>query len=109
MKLHEMDPDRILAELERRGDEYADAKARAASLENTHATIKAAVYNAIRKIGGVSVEDAKARALESEQVIAVANEWLEAEHVKDKAYLALERARTATDLWRSDAANRRRA
>lgn len=108
MKLHERDADQLIDHLEKRGDEYADAKERASRAENMHTTVKAAVYTALRKAGGISVEDAKAAALDNETVIDAFNELMKAETVKEKAYLALERARTACELWRTARSDMRR-
>lgn len=108
MKLHELTADAILETLEKRADAYLDAKDAAARAEAKHDVCKAAVYSALRKAGGISVDDAKARALENETVITCFHEWQDAEREKDRAYLALERARHAVELWRTEQSNRRR-
>lgn len=108
MRLADLDPDRILGELEARGEAYVNAKARASALEQNHATAKAAAYNAIRKADGCSVEDARSRALENETVIGAFAAWAEAEREKDIAYLALERARIAVSLFQTVRADLRK-
>lgn len=108
MKLHEMPADMILEELEKRADAYVDAKYKADSAEAFHETTKAGVFVALRKAGGGSVEDCKAAAIDHCDVVKALMAYLAAAREKDKAYMALERARTAAEMWRSEQANRRR-
>lgn len=108
MKLYEMDADRILAELERRGEEYVSAKERATLDEAHHDRLKASIYSAIRKAGGVSIDDAKAQALNSDSVVEAFTQWAESEREKDRAYLALERAREAVRLYQTVRSDMRR-
>lgn len=108
MKLYEMDADRILAELEVRGEAYVEAKHKAAQLEAFYDRVKAAVYTALRKAGGGSIDDCKAATLESQQTLDAINEYLLAERDKDRAYLALERAREAVRLYQTVRSDMRR-
>lgn len=108
MKLHEMDPDMILAELERRGEAYVLAKGTAKTLEGMYDRMKAATYSAYRSQAGTSVDDAKARTAADGVLERNWMEWQEKERELDRAYLALERARIAVELWRSTRADMRR-
>ena len=108
MKLHEMPADMILEELERRADAYVEAKYKSDQLEAWHDKVKAGVFVALRKAGGGSVEDCKAAAIDARETLDALDEYLKAAMEKDKAYMALERARTAAEMWRSEQANRRR-
>lgn len=108
VKLHEMPADMILEELERRADAYVEAKYKADQLEAWHERVKAGVFVALKKAGGGSVEECKAGAINDNETIMAFAGYLKASMEKDKAYMALERARTAAEMWRSEQANRRR-
>ena len=108
MPLHELSADQLLAHMDKRGAEYAATKYAATLAEGNHQRAKASVYQSLRSGGGISVEDAKAQALSNETVTKTFIEMIEHELKKDVAYLALERARVAVELWRSEQANLRR-
>lgn len=108
MKLHEMDGDTILEELEKRGEAYVKHKADAATSEFMLKRRYAAVYTAIRSIDGCSIEDAKNRALNDKDYLAAFRDDVQIQLKKDAAQLGLERVRTAVELWRSHRADVRK-
>jgi len=108
MPLHEFSADQLLTHLFERGEAYAKAKYEATLAESNHQRAKASVYQAIRQSGGVSVEDAKAQALNNTTVTETFIKSIEAELNRDRAYLALERGRASVDLWRTEQSNLRK-
>ncbi len=107
MKLHELDADKLLEILEQRQEEYAEAKERAGRTSFALERIQKGSYMAIRKAEGLSIEDSKAAALNSDMVIVAFNEDMEAQREKDRTLFALERVRIAIDLFRSIRADMR--
>jgi hypothetical protein len=98
----------LLTALEAAGEAYALATYERTQADWAHTRARAAAYKAYRAGGGMSVEDAKSAALGEVSVTKTFVELINAELKKDRAYLKLDEARRAIDLWRSEQANNRR-
>lgn len=106
-RLTDLSADQILAELEKRGDAVAELRHKANLAEWKYDRAKAAAFIAYNSQGN-SIEKAKALALENDTVVGAFSDWQEAEFEKDKAFLSLERARIAVDLYRTEKADQRK-
>ena len=108
LRLHEYDADQVLHWLSKSMDEYVIAKHESDQAEQHVKTMFARTYNTIRAAEKCSVEDAKMQVTASPEYIEAWKESLKLGMEKDQAFLKLEKARTAVDLWRSENANRRK-
>ena len=101
-KLAERSIDELMALLDSRHDAVVVAKERAARADFALERMKRGIYNALRKSGGVSIEDAKSQAFCADEVVEAYNESISAERAKDEALYALDRIKTAIDLYRTE-------
>lgn len=107
MKLHEMDPDDILQILEERGDAVTKAEMAASEAEASFKALEASMALAYRD-SGMSMSEAEKR-------VRTRPEWahefkeVQAAHIlAQSAKRDLKRAESACDLYRTEAANRRK-
>lgn len=107
MKLHEMDPDDILQILEERGDAVTKAEMAASEAEASFKALEASMALAY-KDAGMSMTEAQNR-------VRTRPEWahefkeVQAAHIlAQSAKRDLKRAESACDLYRTEAANRRK-
>jgi len=106
-ELHTFTSDQMLAQLEERQDAYTDAKRDHDQAEQILKSLYASRYLAIKAALKCSVEDAKQTALDDSQYVEQWKLTLNRGWEMERARNALERVRTAIELWRSEAATRR--
>lgn len=107
MALHELTSDQILTQLWERQEAYLKKKDLADRCANAVKAQFALSYKAVRDAEKVSVKDAEQRVLSNVDYIQSWEAAHEAGIEMERAKMALERARTATELWRSDQASKR--
>ena len=107
MRLHELDPDDLLQILEERGDAVTKAELAAASADSSFKALEASMAIAYRD-AGMSMAEAEKR-------VRTRPEWaheykqVQAAHIlAQSAKRDLKRAESACDLYRTEAANRRK-
>ena len=107
MKLHEMSPDQILAELEARSDLYVTAAEQEARAEAAHKSLEAAMYKAYRAHGD-SVKDSEMAVRCEESVKQSVDDLITKQTTALRCKAAVERAKIATELYRTIRADQRR-
>lgn len=107
MKLHELNPDDLLRVLEERGDALTKAELAASDAEASFKALEASMALAYRD-AGMSMAEAEKR-------VRTRSEWsdqfkeVQAAHILAQAAKRdLKRAESACDLYRTEAANRRK-
>ena len=105
--IHEYTADAMLAFLAEAQERYVTAKYDADQADAMMKRVFALTFLEIKKREGCSIEEAKQRALSMESYVECCDKHAELELEKARRMNALERARTAIELWRSEAANRR--
>jgi hypothetical protein len=107
VKLHELSPDQILAELEARSDLYVAAAEQEARAEAAHKQLEATLYKALRA-NGMSVKDAELGARVERSYQSSVEDLIGKQITSARTKAALERAKIAVELWRSIRADQRR-
>lgn len=107
MKLHEMTPDQILEQLELRQDVYIEAAEIEAKTEAAHKQMEAQMFKLYRA-SKESIEDAKRSVIENEAFQTSWEDLIDKQMAAARARAAVERAKLATDLYRTIRADQRR-
>jgi hypothetical protein len=107
MKLHELSPDQILAELEARSDLYVAAAEQEARAEAAHKAMEATIYK-INRADKQSIEDAKASVRESTMYLDSLSDLITKQTTALRCRAALDRAKIAVELYRTIRADQRR-
>jgi flavin-dependent dehydrogenase len=100
--VREIDADRLIALLDERQEAAVMAKDAASRTSFALERIQKAIYSALRKAGGISVEDAKAAVFDSDAVVEAYEADMAAQREKDRAMYALDRVKVAIDLFRTE-------
>lgn len=107
MKLHEMDPDDILQILEERSDAVTRAEMAASEAEASFKALEASMALAFRD-SGMSMTEAQNRVRTRPEWAHEFKEFQAAHILSQSAKRDLRRAESACDLYRTEAANRRK-
>lgn len=102
-----MTADDILAELERRQDACVIAAENEAMAESAHKAMESAVYKAIRS-SGQSIKDAEQEVRSNESVLESYKDLVRLQSSHMKARAAVDRAKLASELFRTVRADSRR-
>lgn len=119
MRLRDMTADQISEELERREQGYFTKEGEFVPgylqaveshdrQKSAHEALSAGLYDVFRRTDKMSIEDAK-RALWTVEAFRDSEEEVRKAKIEElKAKMAVDRAKSALDLWRTEAANMRR-
>ena len=101
-RLRDLSPEQMVEILEKRMEDYADAFEAEGNEKSRHDALSAGLYDTFREVDKKSIEDAK-RALWSIEDYRESDKWVrQATADALRAKMAVERARIAIDLYRSE-------